>query len=127
LQQLEIMLLTAGQPVPVSPRDNHLIHLNILMPAAEQLAGHIQDGTHPTSALEAFAAHINEHYTQAQAHGVKDSELGPVKDFLNKIGPVLASLKQLDAQAEQHAQDIQTHNAGGVLPPQAPPPGANPQ
>lgn len=119
-QQLEIMLLTAGQPVPVSPRDNHLIHLNILMPAAEQLAGHIQDGTHPTAALEAFAAHINEHYQQALSHGVKESELGPVKQFVDKIGPVIASLKQLDAQAETHAQDIQTHNAGGIVPPQNP-------
>src|ERR1017187_387172 len=30
MQNLEIMLLSHGQAVPVSPRDNHLIHLTVL-------------------------------------------------------------------------------------------------
>lgn len=115
LQQMEIMLLTAGQSVPVSPRDNHLLHLNILMPAAEQLASHIMDGQHPTASLEAFASHINEHYQQAMAHGVKPDELAPVKQFLDKVGPVIAQLHQLDAQADQHQQMISAHNAGQDL------------
>jgi len=129
LQQLEIILLTGGQPVPVSPRDNHLIHLNILMPAVEQLGAHIQAGEHPTTALESFAAHINEHYQQALSHGVKPAELAQVKDFLDKVGPTIANLKMLDAQADQHQQMAAAHNEGQIVPPmqQAPVPPEPPQ
>lgn len=121
LQQLEIILLTSGQPVPVSPRDNHLIHLQILMPAVEQLGAHIQQGEHPTTSLEAFAAHINEHYQQAISHGVKPAELAPVKKFLDQVGPTIANLKMLDAQADQHQQMVAAHNAGQQVPPEAVP------
>jgi hypothetical protein len=121
LQQIEIMLLTAGQPVPVSPRDNHLIHLQILMPAVEQLGAHIQSGEHPTTALEAFAAHINEHYQQALSHGVKPAELAQVKTFLDKVGETIANLKMLDAQADQHQQMVAAHNDGQNVPQEAVP------
>src|SRR6185436_1968807 len=39
LQQLELMLIAGqGTDVPISPRDNHLIHLGVLIPAMEQAA-----------------------------------------------------------------------------------------
>jgi hypothetical protein len=116
LQQLEIILLTSGQPVPVSPRDNHLIHLQILMPAVEQLGAHIQSGEHPTTSLESFAAHINEHYQQALSHGVKPAELAQVKKFLDQVGSTIANLKMLDAQADQHQQMVAAHNDGQIVP-----------
>lgn len=126
-QRLEIVLLSQGESVPVSPRDNHLIHLQVLMPAAEQLAQQLQSGQFPTPVLEAFLAHINEHYNQAVAQGVPKEQLAEVADFVKKIGPALAQLKQVDAQAAQVAQASAEHNQGGapgnVVPmPSGPPP-----
>jgi hypothetical protein len=124
LQQLEMTLLGHGQPVPVSPRDNHLIHLGILMPAAEQVAAQIHSGQLPTATLEAMSAHINEHYSQAVAAGGNKKQLAPVAAFLKQIGPVLQQLKALDAQAEQHAAAAQQIGQGapGAPPGAAPPP-----
>jgi hypothetical protein len=123
-QQLEIVLLSQGQPVPVSPRDNHLIHLQILMPAAQQVAQQMMQGQLSTDTMEAMLGHINEHYTQAQSQGSKPEQLAPYKDFIKKIGPALAQLKQIDAQAAQVNQAHDTLMAGGQPQPQGAPPGA---
>lgn len=118
MQQLEITLLSHGQAVAVSPRDNHLIHLKILMPAAEQVASQMMSGGQfGTSILETFVAHINEHYTQAKAMGVKPEALTEVSQFLAKVGPELAKLKQLD---QQQAQIAQTAAAPPTMPEGAP-------
>jgi hypothetical protein len=100
MQQLELTLLSHGQAVPVSPRDNHLIHLSILMPAAEQVAGGMSQGQFGTDVLETFVSHINEHYSQAQKQGVKPEALKEVAQFLNKVGPEIAKLRQLDQNAQ---------------------------
>lgn len=122
LQQLEIILLGHGQAVPVSPRDNHMIHLQILMPVAEQVGGQISQGQLPTAALEAMAAHINEHYSRAIEQGVKKEQLAQIAEFLKKIGPALASLNQIDASAQQvqgQHQNLLTDGGGSPQPPQA--------
>lgn len=116
-QQLELVLLGHGQPVPVSPRDNHLIHLQVLMPAAEQIAGQIIAGQFDTSTLEAVVAHINEHVTQAKQMGVKSPDLDAAVQFLAKAGTEIAKLKQLDQQQAMMAQT----NGGGPQAPGGPP------
>jgi len=103
-QKIELMLLSHGEAVPVSPRDGHLIHLQVLMPSAEQLAGQIMQGQFPVSVLESVIAHINEHYNQAVQQGVKKDALTEVAQFLAKAGPELAKLKQVDQQAAQLSQ-----------------------
>lgn len=110
-QQMEMALLTLGQPVPVSPRDNHLIHLGVIMPGAEQMAQHLMDGKTDTNAFEAVLAHITEHFNQALSHGVPKEKLQPVADLVKQAGPALAKLKELDAQAEQLAAQSQLHDA----------------
>lgn len=123
-QMLEVTLLGHGQPVPVSPRDNHMIHLQVLMPTAVQMGQHINDGQLSTDALEATVAHINEHYNRALQQGTKPEELKEVSEFLKKAGPALAKLKEVDAQAgqvaQQSAQLEQEHTAEvqGEGPPQ---------
>jgi len=119
MQNLEIVLLSSGHPVEVSPRDNHLIHLQVLMPVAEQAGGMLSQGNTDTSVLEAMIAHINEHYTVALQQGTPQAQLAPVKEFLAKAGPAIANLKQLDQQAAQHKQDSAALGQGG-------PPGAEP-
>lgn len=125
MQNLELGLLMHGQPVAVSPRDNHLIHLGVLMPAAEQMAQHIQDGQMTTDSLEAVFAHINEHYNQAIHQGVKkdDPTMQTVGELVKKMGPALAQLKQHDAAAAQLAQahDAMAQGAPGPQQPIEPP------
>lgn len=110
LQQMESALLALGQPVPVSPRDNHLMHLEVIMPTAEQMGAALMQGNSDTTAFEAVIAHINEHYTQAQQHGVPEEKLKPVADLMKKAGQALAQLKELDAQAEQLKQHSAQHD-----------------
>ena len=120
-QQLELTLLSQGQSVPVSPRDNHIMHLSVLMPAAQQVAGGITQGQFDTSVLEAFIGHINEHYSQAKQMGVKDPSLDEVAQFLAKAGPELANLKALDQQQAEMAQSNMPAAAPGDETQQVPP------
>lgn len=122
MQQLEIMLLSHGQPVAVSPRDNHLIHLGILMPVVEQTGGQIMQGQLTTEVLEAMVAHVNEHYNAALHQGIKKDKLAQVKSFLDKAGAAIAKLKQHDEMAQQLAAQHQDFQQGGAGPaPGAPP------
>jgi hypothetical protein len=122
-QKLELVLLSHGEAVPVSPRDNHLIHLQILMPAAEQVAKQILQGQFSTDILETITAHVAEHYAQAVQQGTKKDQLSEVSLFLSKVGPELAKLKQIDQQAAQVADTHQQLTQGGAPEdiPQAPP------
>jgi dsRNA-specific ribonuclease len=110
LQQMESNLLTQGQPVPVSPRDNHMIHLQTLMPLAEQVAGAVMQGQAPTAVFEVVVAHISEHFARAQEQGLPKDQLKPVEEFLRKAGPTLAQLKQIDEQAAQVAAQSAAHD-----------------
>lgn len=117
-QDIETMLLSTGHPVPVSPRDNHLIHLKELMPDAEQMGAHVMQGSIPLPALQAVLAHVTEHYQQAIEGGAKKETLAEVAQFVQKIGPALAQLQQIEQQKQalmQQQQDMQAQN------PQQPP------
>ncbi len=106
-QQLELGLLMQGAPVPVSPRDNHLIHMSVLMPTMDQVAGGITQGQTSTASFEASLAHLNEHYTRALQQGADKKALAEVGDFLKKAGATLAELKSLDQQQAQLAATAQ--------------------
>ncbi len=110
LQQIELGLLQQGQPVPVSPRDNHLIHLGILLPVAEQVGGAIMQGQASTEIFEAIIGHIVEHTNQAQSHGVPKEQLKQAMDIVKNAGQVIAKMKELDQQAQQLGQASQLHD-----------------
>jgi hypothetical protein len=109
LQHFELVLLSQGQSVPVSPRDGHQIHLGILMPMYEQLFTAINSGQASTEILEVNLAHGLDHYNQAVQQGTPTSELAEVNAMLTKIQGIIPKLKELDAQA----QSVQ--EAGGAL------------
>lgn len=111
LQQFELNLIQQGQAVPVSARDNHLIHLSILMPVAQQLASAMMAGQQPTHLLEVLSAHIVEHLNAALSTGVPKEKLTDVIQFEKNIGPALAKLKELDQSAAQQHAAAQQHNA----------------
>lgn len=104
MQLLELSLLSTGQAVPASPRDNHEIHLKVLMPAAEALAGSVLQGKAGTAQFEAVMNHVSEHYNLALQHGAKKDALKQVADLVKKSGPVLAQLKAIDTQAQELEQ-----------------------
>jgi len=125
LQQMELVLLSGGQPVPVSPRDNHLIHIQILLPAMEQVGQQLTQGHFPTDTLEVMGAHLNEHVNRARQQGAPPEALAPALALLKNFVQTIQKLKQLDAQAEslqaQSADLTESHMQDGSG---GPPPGA---
>jgi len=113
LQQMELALLLQGQPVPVSPRDNHEIHLAILMPIAEQTAASMLQGSATTELFETLVAHVNEHANRWESQGAPKDKIKPILAFLAKAGPAIAQLKEHDAQAAQLQQQSMEHDAQG--------------
>lgn len=111
LQQMELMLIQTGAQVPVSPRDSHMIHLDMLMPIAEQLAASIMQGQGETEQLELIIAHIAEHYNRALEQGVPKDKLKPVADLVKNAGKAIEQLKQLDQQAADLQQQSSQHDA----------------
>jgi len=116
LQQLELQALTAGQPVPVSPRDNHKIHLQMVVPLMVQTAQGIHDGTTGTAVLEALAAHANEHIQRALQLGAKPAEYAAEFAQVKKTLGIIEQLKQMDAEAEALASQRDQFD-GGEAPP----------
>jgi hypothetical protein len=110
LQQMELALMQAGQNVPVSPRDNHMIHLDVLMPIAEQLAASLMQGQAETQQLEPLLTHITDHYNRAVEQGAPKEQLKPVADLVKKAGQALAQLKQLDQEAAGLAEQSKQHD-----------------
>jgi hypothetical protein len=100
-QQIELALLMQGIPVPVSPRDGHVIHLETLMPFAEKVAGGVMQGQMGIPVLETVVLHVNEHVNQGLNSGVSKEEMKPYLDFVKKALKAMEELKALDAQAGQ--------------------------
>jgi len=118
-QQLENVLLSHGEPVPVSPRDNHIVHLGVLMPVVMQVGQHMAEGGLTANVLEVFVSHANEHYTQALQQGVKKDSLSEVKEFIDKATPEIQKLKLIEAQ---QAGQAPVPPGVGAPPAQVPPP-----
>lgn len=117
LQQLELLLL-AGQAtqVPISPRDNHVIHLQTLLPAMEstsQTAADPDAGTaqHGLEVLHAMLDHANQHLQAAEATGTPKEALKEFSDIINK----------LNSAVEQATQHLMQQQQLASQPPQLPP------
>jgi len=111
LQQLELMLIVGqGTAVPVSPRDNHIIHLGVIMPVMEQTALAAAKEPNAVPTLQALLAHAEAHHKAAEAAGAP-------KEQLQEAGKVIAALRSSMAEivqlAEQQAQAAAA--AGGAL------------
>jgi hypothetical protein len=107
LQMFELDLITRqGTQIPVSPRDNHMVHLQVLMPALEQAAQAVAQQPDAVPILKAMGTHASAHVQAAEASGVPKDQLAPVQETLNKLGQVMQQLEQL-AQAEQATRQAQ--------------------
>lgn len=127
LQQLELLVLTQAQPVPVSPRDNHMIHLEILVPVAEGLAQQMLTGGTDTETLESVLAHITEHYNRAlEQKAATKEQLAPIAQLVKKSGEAIAQLKALDQQAASLQQETASLDEAEMIEQQAMAAGVDP-
>lgn len=118
LQMLELQLIVGqGAEVPVSPRDNHIVHFQVLLPAMEQTAGAAVQDPHAVEVLQAMLAHGEAHLQAALQSGVTEQELAEPKNILEKLR---AGIEQLTQSAEQQKQIAdQAQGAGTPVPPPA--------
>lgn len=111
-QQIENILLTQGTEVPVSPRDNHRLHLDMLWPNVDQvMQGLLTDPASTEPLLNTLLAHARVHVQLGVAAGGEESFAGD-QQKLNVIAERLAALKQ-------HEQTLQEAAAAGLGPDQA--------
>lgn len=91
MQMLENTALGSGLPVPVSPRDNHLIHLQSMLPILESGAQTAAQDPGASGGLQFIVQHAGEHIAAAQAQGINDP-------IFEQIMPLL---KQLELQVQE--------------------------
>lgn len=125
-QMLELDLLTRhATQIPVSPRDDHMIHLQLLVPALESTAKEVVSDPSHVETLKAIHAHAMQHFQMATQQGVDKNALAPIGDLLNHLQQEMAGLEQNAQQhaavADQHAQQQQAAQVeqAGALPAQA--------
>lgn len=100
LQQMELLIIVGqAAEVPVSPRDNHMVHLQVMAPAMEAAAREAAvKGIEGLEVLQALAAHAEAHVTAAEQVGAPKEALSSVKGFLDQLRKVIAQLEELEAQ-----------------------------
>ena len=69
MQMLETDLLLNGQEVPVSPRDNHVLHIQTMLPAIQQLGAALSTAPDGPGLLAVMSAHAMQHAQLLQASG----------------------------------------------------------
>jgi hypothetical protein len=117
LQQLELLLLAGqGTPVPISPRDNHMMHLQVILPALEATAPTAADpdanaAQHGMEIMHALLDHANQHLEAAKVSGVSKDQIAPIAEALGK----------LTAATEQATEMLMQQQSLASQPPQLPP------
>jgi hypothetical protein len=100
LQQMELALLTAGQAVAVSPRDNHKIHLGLIIPTFEPIAVAIHEGQASTDQLQLVFDHASEHLNMALSQGIPAADLAAEKKAIDDVNKILQQLREVDREAQ---------------------------
>lgn len=114
MQQLEDLALAGGRPVPVSPRDNHLVHLAVWrqdFAAVAQAAGGGKLGA--LQSAQIWLQHAEDHLNFAQQTGVDKEQLKP---FVEEITQVAKQIGELQAAAQQQAETMQAQIATPAAP-----------
>jgi len=100
-QMFELDLMTRqATMVPVAPRDNHMIHLQTVMPALEAVAqGAVQDPSQ-VETLKAILSHAVGHFQMAEQAGTDKNELAPIGQILDQL---TKALPELEANVQEQA------------------------
>lgn len=91
-QLLENSVLLSGGQVPVSPRDSHLIHLNVMFSQMSPLIEQF-DQSAATAEIgliyQAVRDHGMTHIELAQQDGTPDEQLAPMRDMFKRIDKIV--------------------------------------
>ena len=98
LQQLELVLLTQGQAVPVSPRDDAKIHLSVLTPALEQAGAEALSNPEALPILESLVNHGNQHLALAMEEGLPKEDFQEEIALLDQLTQAVQQINQLNQQ-----------------------------
>ncbi|HUV14394.1 MAG TPA: hypothetical protein VMY18_12180, partial [Acidobacteriota bacterium] len=104
LQLLENVLIQTGQAVPVSPRDNHLIHLQTLDAVLQPLVDSMQQGLENLPILKGFLQHATEHIQQGLASGENQAAYMEANQRVQSISEKLVALQAHQAAMEEGVQ-----------------------
>jgi len=122
-QMQENVLIAAGQKVPVSPRDNHEIHIGVLKPViATASQGLAQADEKQLAIFQNALQHWQDHINTAVAGGADKALFA---EDMRQLSQAAKELGQLQAIAAQRAQMNAAPAPGGAVPaPAAPAPEA---
>ncbi len=99
MQMLEMDLITRqATQIPVSPRDNHLVHLTVILPGMEQAAVAAAEDPDSVPILQALLMHAQQHFEQAMKLGYPEDQLKPIGEVLSKTEAAMPQLMQLAEQ-----------------------------
>jgi len=118
LQMFENDILLNGQESPVSPRDAHALHIDVLLPVlGKALEEAVANPTAETIA-RAFATHGMQHVELAKQYGDKSPKIQEAEQALSQV---LTQLDTLAKQAAAEAEAAQVDPAAAGVPPPAVP------
>lgn len=102
-QELENDALSRGKQIPVSPRDNDVVHLTQLGKFAEEVASAIGQDTNNVAAMQRIVEHMGAHIASAQKKGTPKEQIQPFAEMLGKLQQGIQTI----------AQAAQEHLTGG--------------
>ncbi len=127
-QTLENLALELGKAVPVSPRDNHRVHIAVLKEQLAEFLPKIGENLQLVGAAQTFLQHYSDHIDAAVQGGAKESEFSvdrqQIQAAAQQLGELMATVEQqlAAAQAEQVAAEAAPVAAAASEPaPVAPP------
>lgn len=108
-QLMENLILAKGVPVPVSPRDNHLIHIQVLKQTSTAIAEKAGGGDpEALGILTNIVKHWSDHFNELANSGIDKNTLAEMKKELTGVAKHIG---ELQAQQQQAAQSGQTPDA----------------
>lgn len=99
-QKLELLLLQNGHEVPVSPRDNHIVHMEVVRQVVGGMLEAVADNPQLTPVLAAMGAHVQAHLQAAEAAGMAP-RLGEFRQWLAQLNSTLTQLVQIEQEAAE--------------------------
>lgn len=88
LQILELGELLRGESVPLSPRDDDMIHLGVIAERAQELFASVNPNAvtpETVPLVQVLLDHTEQHIEQARAKGIPDEALGEFQTLLDQV------------------------------------------
>lgn len=106
-QQLENTVLTQGQPVAVSPRDAHDVHIEVLKQALAPLAQQVgqQPNAEGLAVMQNLVQHWAEHFNFLQTSAIPKEQLAAMQKELTTVAQQIGEMQaQVEMQMQQQVQ-----------------------